>query len=65
MLTDEQIYELRMNTCNKCDKLNQNVGLCSLCGCFVKIKGKFKEQKCPLHKWEKNLKIAIISLEYK
>lgn len=37
--------------CNSCDKYNQSQNRCSLCGCFLSIKTKYKAWHCPIGKW--------------
>ncbi len=42
----DDVYEDRLRTCRSCPKL---IGghTCSLCGCFVRIRAKFKTKSCP------------------
>ena len=44
------LHSTRVSICNKCPKL-LITGNCSVCGCFVKDKAKYKNEKCPLKKW--------------
>ena len=44
-------YEIRMDICQKCDKLK--IGFCSQCGCLMSVKTRLKASKCPLQKWTK------------
>lgn len=46
-----EIAQSRLNTCLGCDRLNQTLQQCKECGCFVRAKTKFKQEKCPLGKW--------------
>ena len=48
--TDE-IQKERLSVCLDCDKLIQLTKTCSQCGCFMEIKVKLMEAKCPLGKW--------------
>jgi len=41
--------EDRMSICEECEHyLN---GVCSVCGCVLKIKTKMDTEKCPINKW--------------
>ena len=42
----------RLATCEKCDQYIKVVKVCKECGCFLPAKTWFKEQHCPLGKWE-------------
>jgi len=46
-----EIAQNRLNICLGCDRLNQTLQNCKECGCFVRAKTKFKQEKCPLGKW--------------
>jgi len=57
-------YEVRMDTCRKCDRLESSsepnkVGFCSACGCGsnrraeLTVKGRMPKAKCPLNYWPK------------
>jgi hypothetical protein len=50
-LVDNQTRENRLNLCKKCPNLFALTGNCKLCGCFVSLKTKLKNQKCPIEKW--------------
>lgn len=49
----------RISICLSCDRLLNSIpgqellGLenCKECGCFIRIKSKLENQKCPLGKW--------------
>ena len=47
---DELIRQKRLNNCNDCTQL-MRTGQCSLCGCFVLDKTRYKDEKCPDNKW--------------
>lgn len=51
----EEIREVRMKICEECPKLIKITGNCGECGCFVKIKTKYKQEECPLNKWNKEV----------
>lgn len=40
----------REKLCNECDYLN-NLNQCNICHCFMFVKNKFEEAKCPIGKW--------------
>jgi hypothetical protein len=41
----------RMRICEECPSLLRVTHQCKECGCFMKIKVKLKNAKCPLKKW--------------
>lgn len=43
-------YNIRLARCKMCPKL-LSTGNCTLCGCFVKDKAKYKDESCPINKW--------------
>jgi len=40
----------RYSICLGCEQLSES-GRCFKCGCFMKMKTRFKEMRCPLGKW--------------
>lgn len=46
-----EVTHSRMAICLGCDRLNTVLQQCKECGCFVRAKTKFKQEKCPLGKW--------------
>ena len=40
-----ETYRGRMDTCRGCARLNR--GTCALCGCYVEIRGAWKQARCP------------------
>lgn len=48
ILSDEDT-EARLAVCHDCPKYNERT--CSLCGCNMRVKASWAEQKCPLGKW--------------
>lgn len=48
---DEQEAQARLDICNNCDRLIQLTKQCKECGCFMALKTKLKNTKCPLNKW--------------
>ena len=49
--TNEEKGYARMDICNKCEYLIQNVSTCKKCGCFMTIKTRIEEAYCPIGKW--------------
>lgn len=47
-LSDEET-ELRLDICHGCPQFHDRT--CVLCGCNMRIKASWAEQKCPLGKW--------------
>lgn len=47
----EETVKVRLNICNNCDRLIKVTAQCKECGCFMRMKVKLKEAKCPLNKW--------------
>jgi len=43
-------YEERISLCEDCPEFRKDER-CAKCGCFMKVKAKWAEQKCPLNKW--------------
>lgn len=42
---DESLYRDRLNICNDCDSNRE--GMCSVCGCFIKVRAYKKHMTCP------------------
>lgn len=53
ILHDEDIIENRRNECFNCEHYFKATKSCKECGCFVMAKTKFKNQKCPIGKWDR------------
>jgi len=49
--TDDELANKRFNVCLDCDRLVKTTKQCKECGCFMAIKVKLLEAKCPLSKW--------------
>jgi hypothetical protein len=43
--------EKRMKICLECDHLNKLIHQCKECGCFMNLKTKLINAKCPIGKW--------------
>lgn len=51
-IVEDEVKQNRLDECGKCDRLFEPTYTCKECGCFMKIKTKFKHAKCPLGKWK-------------
>lgn len=52
-IVSDQIFNERMNTCQKCTFYSSD-GMsprCLQCGCFLDAKARLIEAKCPINKW--------------
>jgi hypothetical protein len=47
---DQQLRIQRLNICRQCDHLNK-MEMCNFCGCFMPMKTKLEEARCPIGKW--------------
>lgn len=47
ILDPQKRYEI----CKSCDNFVSYTKQCKLCFCFMKIKTRFKQFKCPINKW--------------
>jgi hypothetical protein len=50
----EEILEKRLNICKDC--ANNKLGVCTKCGCVIKLKAWFLGEQCPIGLWNFNLK---------
>ena len=41
----------RMKLCLQCDQFFKPTRQCKKCGCFMPLKVRMSEQKCPIGKW--------------
>lgn len=48
---DEHVLDERLSICQACPELIKLTSQCKKCGCFMKIKAKILDAKCPLSKW--------------
>jgi hypothetical protein len=48
-LTDKETEIRRKEICDSCEK--SKLGVCTKCGCVLKLKVKFEQNTCPLNKW--------------
>jgi len=49
--SEESIAKQRLDICFDCDRLIKVTSQCKECGCFMKLKTKLQEARCPLSKW--------------
>jgi hypothetical protein len=49
--TSEDESQSRLDMCNGCDSLIKLTKQCKECGCFMPLKVKLKNARCPLSKW--------------
>ena len=49
--TEDAVYRLRLESCQKCDHLLS--GVCMKCGCYVELRAAFQKQHCPLPSTDK------------
>lgn len=48
--SDDEI-EKRIAICESCEFYIKSTTNCKKCGCFMKMKTKFKDMSCPIMKW--------------
>lgn len=49
--TPEEIAESRLEICRNCEFYRKRTNQCKKCGCFMKLKTKLEEARCPIGKW--------------
>lgn len=47
----EDLAFKRISICQDCDRIILAVNQCKECGCFMNLKTKLENAKCPLGKW--------------
>lgn len=50
VVSDDE-YRIRLETCDTCDRRRPEDSMCLECGCYLKIKAKWRSEDCPLKKW--------------
>lgn len=50
-MVSDKIYKDRITICENCDRFDKERTLCKECGCYLPIKARWAEQKCPIDKW--------------
>ena len=51
MIHDEDVLKMRWDLCLGCEFLKDDS--CLECGCFMKVKHKLAQAKCPIGKWDR------------
>jgi len=49
---DASTYYDRVHTCSRCDELDLEELECTVCGCPIEVKAKWKTESCPKNKWK-------------
>ena len=52
VLASQKTREIRVETCEICDRFDERSRRCRDCGCFVDVKAVFKTERCPHKFWE-------------
>jgi hypothetical protein len=47
----EELHIARLEICRGCEFFKPRTERCSKCGCFMKLKTKLENAKCPVGKW--------------
>ncbi len=47
----EELSDARLEICKLCEFYRARTNQCKKCGCFMKLKTKLENAKCPLGKW--------------
>jgi hypothetical protein len=47
----EELQSERMETCLGCENLLKLTKQCNKCGCFMELKTRLLDAKCPIGKW--------------
>ena len=47
----EELAAYRFEICSGCEFFRQRTQTCKKCGCFMKLKTKLEQAKCPIGKW--------------
>jgi len=48
---DKSVSDQRMSICLACEHLIKLTNQCKECGCFMNLKTKLQNAKCPIGKW--------------
>ena len=49
--SEEEIVKSRLEICKTCEYFRPKTETCKKCGCFMKLKTKLLNAKCPIGKW--------------
>lgn len=52
LIYDEKVIQERWDLCQECEFLLASSN-CKKCGCFMKLKIRVSNSKCPIGKWDK------------
>jgi hypothetical protein len=47
----EELAQYRLEICKTCEFFRQKTETCKKCGCFMKLKTRLEQAKCPIGKW--------------
>lgn len=50
--TSDEEKERRAAICESCNELDKEQYRCNICGCYLKYKISWADQKCPKNKWD-------------
>ena len=48
---NDEDYNKRISVCSTCEFLDKSRFTCKACGCYLKIKARWKSTSCPKNKW--------------
>lgn len=51
VFVEETISKTRFDICTSCEFLTKTTNSCKKCGCFMIVKTKLKNARCPIGKW--------------
>ena len=51
IIHDDEVLKMRWDLCLGCEFLKDDK--CDICGCFMKVKHKLSQAKCPIGKWDR------------
>lgn len=51
IFAEKETQEKRMEICNTCVFFDKDQNRCRKCGCYMSVKVKFKDVKCPMKFW--------------
>lgn len=49
--SEEDLVNSRLEICRSCEFFRARTETCKKCGCFMKLKTKLHNAKCPIGKW--------------
>jgi len=51
LIASDDVVKDRLDICMSCEYLITYTNQCKKCGCFINLKTKIKNAKCPIDKW--------------